>query len=498
MNEYLPFLSGLLKDTLSGIPYILPEIVLVLTFLAVIVADLFLQGKRSSAAFWLSIAGVLISVFFSFKQAEAGINGRLLFFENIQLDQVAVSFKFIFAFVVFLFALFIRYDKNLQSHTKGVGDLYMLLPAIVLGLNLMAMSTSLLMIYISIEMVSIGSYLMVGYTSAANKQTEASMKYALFGSACSAIMLYGISLLYGFTGTINISDADFIAHLAEIPEPATALAILLIMVGIGFKLSFVPLHFWSPDVYEGAPTPVTAFLSTAPKIAGFAVLIRFLIPFYDQQAQTIKVFDFETTFAAVAIITMIVGNFAALWQNNIKRMLAYSSIGHTGFALMAVVSNSDSGVKSLIFYFCIYAIMNMAAFMLAGTIERKSAATEVDDYKGLGSVLKAEMVCFVVILISLTGLPPTAGFLAKLYVFSAAFEKYSTSGSIWMLALLITGALTTVVSLFYYLKIPLNAYLRKAVNDYAIENVKDPLKYVVAILTFFVILFGIFPSLISW
>ncbi|WP_256013512.1 NADH-quinone oxidoreductase subunit N [Desertivirga xinjiangensis] len=498
MNEYLPFLSGLLKDTLSGIPYILPEIVLVLTFLVVIVADLFLQGKRSSAAFWLSITGIIISVFFSFKQIEAGADVRLLFFENIQLDQVAVSFKFIFAFVVLLFALFIRYDRNLQSHAKGVGDLYMLLPAVLLGLNLMAMSTSLLMIYISIEMVSIGSYLMVGYVSAGNRQTEASMKYALFGSACSAIMLYGISLLYGFTGTINISDPDFIVHLGEIPEPATALAIILTMVGIGFKLSFVPLHFWSPDVYEGAPTPVTAFLSTAPKIAGFAILVRFLFPFYDQQSQTKEVFDFETTFAVVAIITMIVGNFAALWQNNIKRMLAYSSIGHTGFALMAVVSNSDYGVQSLVFYFSIYAIMNMAAFMLAGRIERQTAATEVDDYKGLGSVLKAEMVCFVVILISLTGLPPTAGFLAKLYVFSAAFEKYTSSGSIWMVALLITGALTTVVSLFYYLKIPLNAYLRKSANPYNIENAKDPLIFIIAILTFCVILFGIFPSLISW
>ncbi|HEX8376505.1 MAG TPA: NADH-quinone oxidoreductase subunit N [Pedobacter sp.] len=496
MNEFLPDISRLLNSAISGFAYLLPELVLVITFIVVILADLIFPGKRSSAAFWVCITGLVISILVGFIQ-NLDIARIALFSNTIILDDLSISFKSIFSAVTIVFAVFIRYNKSLQDHKKGVGDLYMLLPAVLIGLNLMSMSTSLLMIYLSVEMVSIASYLMVGYASADSKQTEAAMKYALFGSICSAVMLYGMSLLYAFTGSINISDVAFMQNLSLVSEPGAVLAIIMVLVGIGFKLSFVPLHFWSPDVYEGAPTPVTAFLSTAPKIAGFALLIRFIEPF-DLFSQTSHhlVFDFRTILSVAAIATMVVGNFSAIWQNNIKRMLAYSSIGHTGFALMAVVAFEGGGFRSLVFYFTVYAIMNMAAFMLADRIEAQTGRTDVRDYKGLGKVLKLEFVCFVIVLVALTGLPPTAGFVAKLFVFSSAFEYYSRTGSILTLSLLITGALTTVVSLFYYLKVPLYAYLRESQASQTIISKPGFITYLVSFLAFVLILLGIFPDFI--
>lgn len=495
MNEFLPYISQLLNSAISGFSYLLPELVLVLTFIFVILADLIKPGKRSSAAFWVCVCGIILSMIVGFVQ-NIDIARIKLFSNTIILDTVSISFKWIFSAVTILFAIFIRYDKLLQNHRKGVGDLYMLLPAVLIGLNLMSMSASLLMIYISIEMVSIASYLLVGYASSNNKQTEAAMKYVLFGSICSAVMLYGMSLLYAFTGSITITDPVFLSGLTDSSNQAVTLAVLLVLVGIGFKLSFVPLHFWSPDVYEGAPTPVTAFLSTAPKIAGFAVLIRFMEPFHEFANSGNSLFDFTTVISVVALLTMIIGNFSAIWQNNVKRMLAYSSIGHTGFALMAIVAFEGGGFKSLIFYFAIYATMNMAAFMLVNKIEELTGKTDIREYKGLGKVLKLEMVCFVIVLIALTGLPPTAGFVAKLLVFSSALEFYSNSGSIWALSLLIVGALTTVVSLFYYLKIPLYAYLRETENQPSFVIKRDFLSYLLISLSVLLILLGLFPDII--
>jgi len=498
MNEFLPYISQLLNSAISGFSFLFPELVLVVTFILVILSDLIIPGKKSSVAFWVCIIGIAGSVITGYFQ-NSDISRISLFNNTIILDTLSISFKNIFAAVTILFAVFIRYNKPLQNHNKGIGDMYMLLPAVLIGLNLMSMSASLLMIYVSIEMVSIASYLLVGYASSEKKQTEAAMKYVLFGSVCSAIMLYGMSLLYAFTGSITIGDAVFLNGLYSASNPSVLLAILLVLVGIGFKLSFVPLHFWSPDVYEGAPTPVTAFLSTAPKIAGFAVLIRFIEPFHSSaQANPSGIlFDFTIAISAIALLTMIIGNFSAIWQNNVKRMLAYSSIGHTGFALMAVAAFNSSSFNSLIFYFAIYSMMNMTAFMLVDKIEEQTGKTDIREYKGLGRVLKPELVCFVIVLIALTGLPPTAGFVAKLLVFSSAFEHYSLTGSLWLLSLLIIGALTTVVSLFYYLRIPLYAYLKDSEEPVSIVIKRDFLSYLIMLLSFLLILFGLFPDIIG-
>jgi NADH-quinone oxidoreductase subunit N len=269
------------------------------------------------------------------------------------------------------------------------------------------------------------------------------------------------------------------------------------LIGIGYKLSFAPLHFWSPDVYEGAPTPVTAFLSTAPKIAGFAVLIRFLSGFQTLRLGSFAypVFDYNLVLSVIAIATMIIGNFSALWQNNVKRMLAYSSIGHTGFLLMAIIAYSPTGFKSLLFYLSVYAVMNMLAFFLADKIEEKTGAVNLSEYTGLGKILKVELVCFVIVLIALTGLPPTAGFIAKFLVFSSVLQVYAGSKSLLILMVMITGALSTVVSLFYYFKVPLNAFLREGGNKVQPENTSFLILPV--ILTVLLIFLGIFPEYLT-
>jgi NADH-quinone oxidoreductase subunit N len=492
MNDFLPYISQSLDQIINSLPYFYPELAIGILFLAVIVIELISSKKSPQATFFITLSGLLLITYLTSQQLQtASIS---VFGSMIVSDPLSTYFKLIFCVVSILFTLFIRNNRQLQSHAKGAGDLYVILLAVLLGMNLMAMSSNLIMIYISIEMVSVGSYIMVGYISADNKQTEAAMKYALFGAVCSAIMLYGMSLIYAFTGTLEIGNPAFLSGLANVPAISSGVAVSMVLIGIGFKLSFAPLHFWSPDVYEGAPTPVTAFLSTGPKIAGFAILIRFLLAF---RSREVNVFDFNELLGIIAFITMIIGNFSAIWQNNVKRMLAYSSIGHTGFILLAILEFTAGGLKSVLFYLFIYSLMNMAAFMLADQIEEQAGATTATDYKGLGKKLPLTFFMFVIVLISLTGLPPTAGFIGKLFIFSSVIEYYNSSGSVYVLILISTAAITTLVSLFYYIKIPLNAYLRQSETEMNLIEKRTFNTYISLLLMGLLLLFGIFPQWIS-
>ncbi len=496
MNDLIPYISLSIRDSLGSLSFFSAEISLVLGFLLVILADLFFSKRYPQLSFILSLFTLLLVAGQSIGLLRIG--STPLFGGMIILDHLSVLFKLLFCLASILFVLFIRFNRAFQKHDKGFGDMYALVLGVHLGLNLMAMSANLLMVYLSLEMVSLGSYLMVGYLSTGQRQTEAAMKYALFGAVCSAIMLYGISLLYGFTGTLYLNDPSFLSGLMNVPVMASGLALVMVFIGIAFKLSLVPLHFWAPDVYEGAPTPVTAFLSTAPKIAGFAVLIKFLEIFYDQESGTLSsvILDWNFILALLAILSMLLGNFAAIWQNNVKRMLAYSSIGHTGFMLMALFIFSASGFKAIIFYMTIYIIMNMAAFLIVDEIEEQSGTQNIDDYKGLGKQNSLLLISLLVVLISLTGLPPTVGFTAKFLVFSSALEAYNLSQSPILLIMIITAALSTVVSLFYYIKLPLNAFLREPVNSLKLSNHSAKV-YLGVTLAFLLLLLIVFPSLIE-
>lgn len=492
-----PYLNQQLDDVMSSLLAFKPELCLTGLFLLVLAIDLIYRKNSGKACRMLACAGMLLVLaadmgqYLIFKE-----QGRFLFINNLILNHSNIVLKMIMDAATFTLLLYFPWDHQLKTHKKGLGDAYTIIIASVLGLHLMVMSVTLLTMFLSIEMVSIASYLLVAYRTESNFSAEAALKYVLFGMAASAVMLYGISLFYGFSGSINLYDPYMVTNLQMAEPTVVILALVLILVGIGFKLSFVPLHFWVPDVYQGASTPVTAYLSTLPKIAGFGLLVTFLRPFIINPLW--NRFDFALMLSVAAIVTMVAGNFAAIWQQNVKRMLAYSSVGHTGFALMAIVTYTPQSMGSLSFYLAVYAIANIGVLGLATYFANAMQAHTVNDYKGLGIRYPIASVCFVVLLISLTGIPVSAGFNAKVLVFSSVYNVYQQGHNTMLLALLITGAVTTVVSLFYYLKVPLNLFLRKQeVEKDRYPAVSKDLLVMVVILTILVVVIGIFPDALA-
>ncbi len=491
MADLLPDISEKLDHILAGLPLLAPEMVLAVAFLASIGTGLFLDRRWRHSTFTVTIVGIVLAGCSSVSQLTLPPAEGLLF-GMLGVDAFGRYVRILTAVACLMFALLVQANPGFGTHRKKTADLYSILLAVHVGLNLMGMATNWLMVFVSIEMVSIGSYLMVGYLAGDARQTEAAMKYVLFGSVCSAVMLYGLSFLYGFTGNLDFTSAAHIQGLAHTAPLLTATALLLVFTGIGFKLSFVPFHLWTPDVYQGAPTPVTAFLSTAPKVAGIALLARIL---YAWPPESAAYGYLHLLILVAAVVTMLVGNLAALRQTDVKRMMAYSSIGHTGFLMMAVLAYSAGEYSVIVFYLSVYILMNMGVFLLADYIESRTGVIDVDGYRGLGSLFPVTFVSFVILLISLTGIPPTVGFVAKLLVFTAVFGSWQLTGNPGMLILLIVGALTTVISLFYYFKIPLNAFLRKP--EQQLPEVKPLRGYILAmgvLIAMAIVLLGIFPG----
>lgn len=498
MNELPLSITEQLNNVLQSLIYFAPETALAILFLLVIITGLLFKNDADWICRLLCLLGLVFVFQRDAQQLFLVVTGPKFLFNNmLLLHHISVLFKLIFVVLAFLIVIYIPLDEQLKAHPKGLADLYTILTAVVFGLHLMAMSVNLLMIYLSVEMVSIGSFLLVGYRSENQFAIESGLKYVLFGFAASAVMLYGMSLLYAFTGQLNLFNGQFLEQLIHINPIPVSLAILLVLVGIGFKLSFVPMHFWVPDVYEGASTPVVAFLSTLTKIAGFALLANFLTPFVFFGKWT--AFDFRLFLSVIAIITMIVGNFAAILQTNIKRMLAYSAIGHTGFGLMALVTFTQQGVSALLFYLVVSAIANIGALMLCSFYAGKNSMLTVENLRGLGKAYPFAGVCFVILLISLTGLPVSAGFNGKVLIFSSVIEVYRQNHNVLMLALLVTGAVTTVVSLFYYFKIPLYLFLKPAETqpEHLVKKNRLYLLILIGLLSALIILLGVYPSILA-
>lgn len=456
MNDFKANLPQILDQVIQSVPLFLPELTLIGAFVLTILASLFVDKYWKNASFILTLVGLTASAFLLLPQLTESSHG---FFGMLVLDSFSVYARLIVTFGLLISTVYV------QQHFRGtvaqhrLGDLYSILLAAGMGLNLLTITTNWLMTFIAIETVSISSYLLVGFFSQGKKQSEAAMKYMLFGSASAAVMLYGLSLLYGFTGNLDLASAQHIDGLMTAPQVMSTIAILFMLVGIGFKLGFVPFHLWSPDVYEGAPTPITAFLATVPKVAAiifFSRIIQAWVPtnlYFGEITHLLVV--------VVAIVTMLVGNMIALRQHNVKRMMAYSSIGHTGFLLMALLAVGPHNQEVLLFYLAIYTIMNLAVFGFADVLEKSTGSAEIPDWAGLGQKTPILFTAFTFVGIALVGLPPTAGFTGKLLVFSAVFEQYQLNHDIAYILLLAVGALTSVISLFYYFKIPLYAFLRK-------------------------------------
>lgn len=500
MKDLLPNITGQLNDVLQSLRLFVPELYLTALFITVLVTDL-LFGKRSAKMCRLVATGGMLLVILQVINQQVTLpndTAQSLFNNMLVLHHPAITFKLIIDVLAMILLMFFAWDNKLKQHTKGLSDLYTIVIGSLLGLHVMAMAVNLLSIYLSIEFVSIASYLLAAYRSGNAKSAEAGLKYVLFGAAASAVMLYGMSLIYSFTGTLDIFAPEMQKGLTGINSISSTFAIGLVLLGIGFKLSSVPVHFYVPDVYEGAATPVTAYLSTLPKVAGFALLVNFITPviMWGTNANWAGI-NVRLVLSAVGIITMIAGNFAALWQNNVKRMLAYSGIGHTGFALMAVTTFSAAGLSSLAYYLFVYGLANIAALMMANFFENNEDIINIGDYKGLGFKYPVISVAFVVVMISLTGIPISAGFTGKVLVFSAVYDIYQQTHDAWLMALMATGAITTVVGLFYYIKIPLNLFLKRV--EIVQNEIPKSTNLVVfsSIIALLLIIFGILPHLLT-
>lgn len=460
-----------LDQVLTGISGIYPELAIVATLILVVVLDL--CRVKSSILSLISASGIISAgiLLYGFN-SHSVVAGETLFAGMLQPDGLSVFLR-----TLFLLAGLLTLAISLRFKTPGgvklvkLGEYHTLILSLLLGAMLMCMTTSLLLIYMSLELVSLSSYLLTNF-SFNKKSAEAGIKYLLFGAVSSAIMLFGMSLLYGFTGTLNFSSASFQFSLLSLNVDAVPLLVasFMTLAGFLFKLSAVPFHMWAPDVYEGAPTPVVALFSVVPKLGGLVLLIRFLQYFHESSILFASVhFDWQVVLAILAGLSMFIGNLAAVWQDNAKRMLAWSSIAHTGFLLSGVLAYSSLGIRSVIFYATIYLLMNFAAFLLVKILYGKTGSESIRSFSGLGRSIPYTGAALVVVMIALTGLPPTAGFTAKLLIFTALWEAFQQNGNIVLGYLLLAGVINTVIALFYYLKIPYYMYFRSGKDPVSLE-----------------------------
>lgn len=367
-------------------------------------------------------------------------------------------------------------------------EYYALILAVILGAHLLVMSESLLMLFIALELISICSYVLAAFAFD-KSATEGSLKYFVFGSVASAVMIYGFSLLYGMSGTLTFTSIEFVQGIAEQPLPLFLAASLFSLAGFLYKVAAAPMHPWVPDVYEGAPMPVVAFFSVVPKVAGFGILCKFIT------ILNMRGFpDWQLILGVVTIATLTVGNFSALWQKNVKRLMAYSSIAQSGFLLVAVVAFSANGYQYFLFYASVYLLITFLVFLYLQEFENIGVTT-IADYSGTGKSFLWPAIFLLVGMIALTGLPPTAGFTAKLFVFSTLWDGYSVTGKSLLLWVLVFGLLNTVVALFYYLRIPYFAFVRPA-TDAPVENNFTKTNLLGAILVFLILLLFFKPGLL--
>lgn len=489
--------SIIIRELERSINLFKPETTLLITLLIGIIVDVVFKKVRNIVGY-LSLVGFIISFIFLFYLPN---ESQPSFFAMIVVDPFSLFFKQIILISSIIVIVLSLFSKELQDSKHNLGEYYIFITGMAFGMFLLSGATNLVMIYLAIETMSISSYILTGYTKEVQRSSEASLKYVIFGAVSSALMIYGISILYGLTGTLNLFGISDMLNRANISVIPLMISGLLILAGLGYKISAVPFHFWTPDVYEGAPITITAFLSVASKAAGFAVLIRFLkITFVDFSAplqveawSILKGIDWKLIIAILSVLTMTVGNVVALWQTNLKRLLAYSSIAHAGYILMGLVVFNDTGLTAILVYIIVYLIMNFGAFLVVMLVANKIGSEEIDDYNGLAYRSPFIAVCFAIFLVSLTGLPPTAGFIGKLYLFAALIK----TNYIW---LAIIGILNSVIGLYYYAKVFRNMYIRETDFDKTKTIEFSPvIKLLLLVFAIPSILFGLyFTPIVNW
>jgi NADH-quinone oxidoreductase subunit N len=453
----------------------LPEIVLSIFGMAIMVVDPLLDEKRNQrTAGAIALIGSLAALASTLVQAQYP---GLAFWNMIQVDAFSVFFHFLIIAVTAVVIL--TSYEYMEVQEIRAGEYYGLILFGAVGMCLMSSAVELVLVFIALEISSISTYILAGFRRRAAISSESSIKYFLLGSFATAFFLYGVALMFGATGSTSIKDIGNVLRSAEVPVLAYV-GVALMFVGLGFKVAAAPFHVWTPDVYEGAPAPVVGFMSTAPKAAVFAVLLRIMFEAHAPGRIWL--------IWVVAALSMTIGNLGALVQQNVKRLLAYSSIAHAGYILVAIAALPGNGIPAVMFYIASYAAMNVGAFAVVSHLARAGERyVNVDDYSGLGARSPILAATLTVFLLSLIGIPVTAGFFAKFYVFSAALQAN-------LVGLVIIGVINSAVASYYYLRVIVVMYMRDAREPVPISPVPTALGVALAMSVVATIYLGVLPG----
>jgi NADH-quinone oxidoreductase subunit N len=453
---------------------ILPEIFILAVGILVLVLDPFWKDESRRANLgWLTAGGLTAALVLSLL-LDRPSEPVLAWGGMVRFDWLAFVFKMFIIFASAITALFFMDAAQLNKRAES----YLLLLAATIGMCLMVSASDLVMLFLAIETTSIPMYVLAGFMLDDKKSTEAGFKYLLFGAMTSGIFLYGLSLVYGFSGTTQIENMR--SYFTSL-NPISVGVLFLLVVGLGFKISLAPFHFWAPDTYEGAPTPVAGILSTASKAAGLAVLIRLFITAFPQVDA-----NWQLILAVLSMLSMTIGNLVALAQKNLKRLLAYSSIAHAGYALVGVVAGNELGIKAVVYYLIAYVLTNLAAFGIIAAFGRVTGSDEIRAYDGMSRRAPYLTLAMLVAFLSLSGMPPFGGFIGKVLVFAAAVE----AGWYW---LVFVGIINSVVGVYYYLTVMKYVYLYRMEGENEEAHpipVTRPYAIAIVVLTIGIILTG--------
>jgi len=467
-----------------GIEYspLVPQLVLVIAGMLIMLLEPFTAPERKSRLGHIAVLATAVAAYGltlqRSHQPHAIFNGMFL------VDGYSYFFQWLFLVITGISVLIsIRFNER-ESINRG--EYYALLLFACSGMSLMAASGDLILTFIGIEILSIATYILAGFKRNDVRSNESSLKYFLLGSFATAFLLYGIALIYGSTGSTNYLAIRELAKLQGSVQITTVIGMGLLLVGFGFKVAVVPFHAWAPDVYEGAPSPVTAFMTVGPKAAGFAALVRVLV-----QALPNLAHDWSAILWLLSILTMTLGNVVAVLQTNVKRMLAYSAIAHAGYILVGIVANTHIGFGAVLFYLVVYTVMNLGAFSIVLSLSHKGdVRVNLDDYAGLGRKAPFVAAALSLFLISLAGFPLTGGFIGKFYLFTAAIQK-------GYVGLAIVGVLNSVLSVFYYFRLMVIMYMREPYEGQPEPDpISLPVMAIVAIGVVGILWLGVNPAMI--
>ncbi len=456
-----------------------PEMTVAVLAMVLLLVDVFItKGSRVTA--YLAVVTTILAA--SATWCVHGSEPLTAFYGYFVLDPFATYSKMlIYAGTALAILLSIEYMKD----EANMGEYYILMLFAMLGMMLMVSANNFIIMYLGLELMALSIYVLVAYQRNVLRSNEAALKYFILGALSSGMLLYGITFLYGVTGSFNFAEmGEALTHTSNGSHTAVLLGLVFLIAGLGFKVSMAPFHMWTPDAYEGAPTPVTAFMSVAPKVAGFAILIRIIADLLPALQQ-----EYETILTILAVLTIIIGNLAAIAQRNIKRMLAYSTIGHVGFIMLGLIAGSAEGFSAILVYLSIYLLMSMGIFAVIILMRREGIQGELlEDFAGLSKVRPGYALAMGLLLFSMAGIPFLGGFWAKYAVFMAAID----AGHLY---LVLFALLFSAVGAFYYIRVVKYIYFDEAKVPFNFIESK-PLQFTAVFSAIGVVLLGFFPDLL--